>query len=133
MFLPNTPNLPLTITLCSTSPAFVHTISTSSLYDILQVSHHFPAEHCNEVTVYQINKEIKDTLTLDMTVHTHSELPSSATYPIAITYHKSSTIPAQPLQHQVLFLEEHEISHARNEPFGCSHCDFEFSKSRALI
>ena len=74
------------------------------MYDILHVSHHLPAEHCNEVTVYHVNEEINDNLTLDVTFYTHSNLPSSATYPIAVTYHKSPTASAQPLQHQVLFL-----------------------------
>ena len=36
-------------------------------------------------------------------------------------------------QNQVLLLKKHEKTHTRDEPFGCSQCDFEFSKSSALI
>ena len=99
-----TPDLPLTLTLTSSLPAFIHTISISSLYDILKVSNKLPAEHCNEVTAYRVDKEIEDSLTLDIVFHTHSNLPSSATYPIAVTYHKTTTDSTQPLKHQVLFL-----------------------------
>ena len=36
-------------------------------------------------------------------------------------------------QNQGLVLMKHERSHTGNEPFGCSHCDLEFSKSRATV
>ena len=35
-------------------------------------------------------------------------------------------------QHQVLLLKKHERSHTRDEPLGCSHFDFKFSKSSTL-
>ena len=37
------------------------------------------------------------------------------------------------LQHQALLLMKHEGAHTRDEPFGCSQCDFKFSTSSALI
>ena len=36
-------------------------------------------------------------------------------------------------QNQVLWLKKHEKTHTRDEPFGCSQCDFKFSTSSAVI
>ena len=36
-------------------------------------------------------------------------------------------------QNKGLWLRKHEKTHTRDEPFGCSQCDFEFSKSSAFI
>ena len=36
-------------------------------------------------------------------------------------------------QNQVLLLKKHDKTHTRHEPFRCSQCDFEFSKSSAPI
>ena len=36
-------------------------------------------------------------------------------------------------QNQGLVFMKHERSHTKNEPFGCSLCDFELSKSWATV
>ena len=39
----------------------------------------------------------------------------------------------QVFKNQVLLLKKHEKTHTGDEPFGCYQCDFEISKSSALI